>query len=714
MHYKKCVAPEQLPLPYDKGEDILEYHRFTAYGLLVTGAIASLGSLRKRRAWETANHHAGIMLDWDDVQAVATRAVAGRASPGDPAGLLRRLKSSGATHLSIPELSLNRLLARGQLSLTQGSSARRVYLKARDVPTAELVAAELAIRLPQIEASCSGSPTPVISFIGDLPSVAEVGLGFDPAHASLAREVGLGPVARPIGYSWVQPEMIERTLDQAAALGAKIIAVQGNLIPGHEFKLQHTVAAMQRNRLILAYFSQSRHQKGDWFLAKSLAPAGQVILAHEFQPDELLEEEWHTISRRWANLAIEAGIRLCSVRFFRVLHAADPLEALAYVQELARALMQAGLKLEPAAGEIDHSLLLPERDELSLAAAGLSIAGAAGLAADLLPLPEGWKLAGTGVGALALGGLPFLEKAMAGRRQSQAGDHDHSHDHDQDHDHHHHDHDDHDHHHHDHDDHDHAHHSHDHAHDHHHHDHDHPHSHGPETAYAPKGLALAASVAYPAAALALPAILPPVALAHSALVGAAGAAALSATGAERDYLLDIEGYRGYHLDWLLPLGLAAGSALRNRGSRPGWLAWLPLAGVGFAALWSLLGRPGQDIPASLDREHRYAHTHHLSAFQRAVGDTKMALSARPLRKWSLLAPLGTVGAALLRRQRQPDAAAALLTAAAAGQVATLAGFRNGQRPLPRTAAGRAGGWSMGMLLAGLAWLCWRFLVGNNE
>jgi hypothetical protein len=641
------------------------------------------------------------MLDWDDVQAVATRAAAGRASPGDPASLLRRLKSSGATHLSLPELSLNRLLAKGQLSVTQGSSARRVYLAARDAPTADLVAAELAVRLPQIEVSRSGSRTPVISFVGDLPSVAEVGLGFDPAHASLAHEVGLGPVARPIGYSWVQPEMVERTLAQAAALGAKIIAVQGDLIPGHEFNLQHTVAAMQHNRLILAYFSQSRHQKGDWFLAKSLAPAGQVILAHEFQPAELLEEEWHTISRRWANLAIEAGIRLCSVRFFRVLHAADPLEALAYVQELARALMQAGLKLDPAAGEIDYSFLLPERDEASLAAAGLSIAGAAGLAADLLPLPEAWKLAGTGVGALALGGLPFLEKAMRWPA-SLAGGQNHAHDHDHPH---------HDHHH---DDHDHAHHHHDHDHHDHYHDHHHPHSPSLETAYAPKGLALAASIAYPAAALALPATLPPAALAHSALVSAAGAAALSATGAERDYLLDIEAYRGYHLDWLLPLGLAAGSTLRNGGSRPGWTAWLPLAGAGLAAAWSLVSRPGQDIPASLDREHRYAHTHHLSAFQRAVGDTKMALSARPLRKWSLLAPLGAVGAALSGRQRQPDAAAALLTVAAAGQVATLAGFRNGQRPLSKTAAGRVGGWAIGALLAALAWLCWQVLLGNKE
>lgn len=639
----------------------MNYYHIAAYGLMLSGAATAARALKKRRAWETANVYAGILLDWDDVQAVATRA--GQAGLAE---LLGRFKNSGATHLALPELSLNRLLAKGRLSQAQGSSADRVYLQAQDPATADLVAIELAARLPQVKVIRSGTRTPVISFLGDLPTVAEIGLGFDPVQAQLAQEVGLAPVARPIGYSWVQPEMIERTLDQAANLGARVVAVQGELIPGHEFKLQHTVQAMRRNRLAFAYFSQSRHQRGDWFLAKSLAPDGLVVLAHEFQPAELLEEDWFTASRRWANLAVEEGIRLCCLRFFRVLHAADPLEALAYVQELAQALQKAGLSLDQAVGQVNLAPALPPRDNLALAGAGLSAAGAAGLAAHRLPLPPAWKLGAMGVGAITLGGLPFLEKS--------AGHDTHHHDHGE---HHHH---------------------HDHGEDHHHHDHGEPHHHhGPETAYAPKGLALAVAAAYPAAAAALNGAHPLAALAHTALVSTAGAAALAATTAERDYVLDIETYRGYHLDWLLPLGLAAGSSLLNRPR------WLPLAGVGLAVLAGLAARSGPDVPASLDREHRHAHTHHLSAFQRLVGDARMTVSGRPLRKWSFLAPLGTVAAGLLRQQGQENAAAAALLAATAGQVATLSGFRNGQRPLVRTATGRAGGWLFGALLAGLAW-----------
>ena len=119
---------------------------------------------------------------------------------------------------------------------------------------------------------------------------------------------------------------------------------------------------------------------------------------------------------------------------------------------------------------------------------------------------------------------------------------------------------------------------------------------------------------------------------------------------------------------------------------------------------SLTGSLVQDLPASLDREHRHAHTHHLSAFQRYLGDIKLALSPQPLRKWSLFAPLGAVAAALFQQQEQEELAAAALTVTAVGQVATLTGFRNGQRLIVKTAEGRARGWGIGILLAAIVWL----------
>ena len=681
----------------------MKFHRLISYSLITAGAIVSTKAVLSRWRWEENNVFAAIMLDWDDVQAVATRALVSsaesNAAPLNIAALLCRFKENGATHLSLPELTLKRLIDRGELSVTQGPDSGKVYLRAQTPAIAQLVTTELQARLPQTGAKSTQANNPLISFSGDLPTVAEVGLGFDPAHAALAREVGLAPVARPIGYSWVQPEMIQRTLDQAAELGAKIVAVQGNLIPGHEFRIQATVDTMRRNRLTYAYFSESRHQKGDWFLAKELAGDGLTIMAHEFEPPELLDDDWHTISYRWANLAVEGGIRLCSVRFFRILHAADPLESMAYVEALSSALFEAGLLTAHHAGAVDLTIYQPDRDPVALAGAGLSAAGAAGLAADLLPVSDEARLLGLGVATIALSALPFLENKLAARGHHHHHDHDHGLD---DHDHHH--------------DHDHSH-----NHDHHHHDHHHRHDHGSATAYAPKGIALASAIAFPAAAAAIDGADPLTALAQSLALGAAGVAALATTTAETDYLFGVEAYRGYDLDWLVPLGLAAGHALLKRPPRRRWSrkqnrslwGWLPAAGVTLAALKSFSGGFPADLPAAIDREHRHAHTHHLSAFQRMLGDSKMALSPKPLRKWAMLAPLGAVGAALFKQRGQDELAAAVLTVAAAGQVASLTGFRNSQRPLIHTLKGRAKGWAVGLGLATIVWfIAW--LLGRKR
>lgn len=696
---------------------------------MTAGAVASIPAILKRWQWEENNVLAAIMLDWDDVQAVATRALALVSNTGNGRGtaedLLHLYREKGATHLSVPELTLQRLLDKGDLSVAHGSKAGRVYLRAQTPAVAELVTTELQARLPHLQVQASQAKNPLISFVGDLPAIAEVGLGFDPAHVAAAHQVGLSPVARPIGYSWVQPDMIERTLDQAAQLGVKMIAFQGKLIPGHEFKIQSTVEAMRRNRLRYAYFRESRHQKGDWFLAKELAGDGLTILAHEFEPSELLDEDWFTISYRWANLAKETGVRLCSVRFFKILHAADPLESLAYIEELAGALTQAGFLLGRHLDTVDLTPYQPERDPATLACAGLSAAGAVGLASDLLPVPDKIKLAGIGAAAVALTGLPFLEKMMV--QPAHTHDHDHNHDPDHDHNHHHHDH--------------------DHNHDHH-HDHGHSHDRGPATAYAPKGLALASTIAYPAAAVALNGNSTLTALGHALAVTAAGATALTSTTAETEYLIGIEEYRGYNLDWLIPIAIALYHGLFN--SRPAappipnstspiarlisqisnrlgpgpqppaanalfaslW-RWLPLAGLALTALKTFLDGSTQDLPAAFDREHRHAHTHHLSAFQRVVGDTKMALSLKPLRKWTLLGPLGAVSAAWLKRNGRDELATVALTAVAAGEVATLTGFRNGQRPLLITLSDRARSWGLGALLAFLIWLVIRFFNRKN-
>jgi hypothetical protein len=79
-------------------------------------------------------------------------------------------------------------------------------------------------------------------------------------------------------------------------------------------------------------------------------------------------------------------------------------------------------------------------------------------------------------------------------------------------------------------------------------------------------LALAATVLYPAAATALDGTGPVGAIAQALAVSVAGTAVLSATTAETDYLLRIEEYRGYNLDWLIPMFLAATNRKYPKGT----------------------------------------------------------------------------------------------------------------------------------------------------
>jgi hypothetical protein len=48
---------------------------------MTIGTLAAVRSLPKRLRWERANINVAIMLDWDDVQAVATRALTGSPEP---------------------------------------------------------------------------------------------------------------------------------------------------------------------------------------------------------------------------------------------------------------------------------------------------------------------------------------------------------------------------------------------------------------------------------------------------------------------------------------------------------------------------------------------------------------------------------------------------------------------------------------------------------
>ena len=600
----------------------MKLSRLLSLSLTLAGGLSAARVLARRHQWEQSHNRVAICVDYDDAYAASIRA-------GMPFhDLLHQMAHHGATHVSLPELTLNRLLASGRLAsqapANQRPTAPRVghwnYLHGPG-PLLNHLAAELATRLPYTEARASAGAT--LAFAGDLATIGEIGLGFETAAADQIAAHGLRCVPRPVSYAWPEKALIDRTLAQAGALG-NLVAFEGDLILGHEMHLAETLAAMKREGLAFVYFAESRHQKGDWFIAKRRAP--HVIIGQRFTPQQMIPLDLHAAAHHWAHLARERGVRLCYVNFFKVLHATEPLAGLHYLEHIKEALEHDGFVVT---ADVGAPTPVPAPTKRELALTGLASAGIAASALDaVLDPPDalGLPLAVAAAGGAAA--LPYLERAR-GHLEEQY-----------------------------------------------------------PPSYAPKALALATAALAPVAAQARTMQEWWMGL----LTQVAAAASLAAVTSGQEYHLRIEEYRGFNLDWLLPL-LSAARSIPNRSVRLGVLAAL-------GGAWIMATRQRIDALARLDPAHAEGHVHHLSAAARLIGDAQIMLGPQPARKWAGLGPLGA-GLSLALANRGRNAVASFL--GALGNAMGLAGFRRPERALSLTAreAGKSFGIGAGLGLLAL-------------
>ncbi len=607
----------------------MKLSRLLSLSLAAAGSVAATRVLGRRQQWEAAHNRVAICVDYDDAYTAAIRA----GMPFDK--LLHELGHHGATHLSLPELTLNRLLKSGQL--TPQSPAIPISTRPRvghwnylhgEADLVSQLASELVARLPYAEAQVIGNCT--LTFAGDLPTIGEIGLGFDAFMAQRITLQGLQLVPRPVSYAWPEDTLITLTLAQAGVFG-KLVAFGGDMILGHEMHLEATHTAMETHGLALVYFSESRHQKGDWFVAKRRSP--NVVLGYRFTPAEMIPLDFHAAAHHWAYLARERGIRFCYVNFFKVLHATAPLEGLHYVEHIKEALEHDGFVVTPDVG-LPAPVPAPTKDDLAMI--GLTSAGAASAAAAVVVgLPEIAAIPLVLASAAVTASLPYLEQPR-GHLEEQY-----------------------------------------------------------PPSYAPKLLALAASLA-PVAALNAD---DPMDWIEGALLQAGAAAALAALTSGQDYHLRIEEYRGFGLDWLLPLAAAALS-IPDRALRVGALA-------GLAGLWAVCNQQGLDLLAKLDPAPAEGHTHHLSAAARLIGDAKIALGPQPARKWLGLGAAGTALSLVLKSRGHKGLAAGAAFVGAAGNALGLVGWRRPERALAVTAREALPGLGAGVLVGLLMLLAFK-------
>src|SRR5574337_78265 len=129
-------------------------------GLIAVGAAASLKTLRRRHRWEQANQRTCIVLDYDDALSVCTRAGLSLAE------FLPLARAHGATHVSLPELTLDRLMHKGRLTPTSPvahpeaplPTGKWIYLAGTEAELLHHLTIELRARVPGCNArpECDG------------------------------------------------------------------------------------------------------------------------------------------------------------------------------------------------------------------------------------------------------------------------------------------------------------------------------------------------------------------------------------------------------------------------------------------------------------------------------------------------------------------------------------------------------------------------------
>ena len=216
--------------------------RLISLTVSAVGSVSAARILQRRHQWEQTHNRVAICVDFEDAYSAAVRA----GIPFD--GLLHQMAHHGATHLSLPELTLNRVIKTGQLA-PQSPAAPHLepplvghwnYLGG-PASLVNMLAAELGARLPYTEAHVIDDR--ILAFAGELQTIGEMGLGFNAFMAGRITRHGLSVVPRPVSYAWPEDDLIRLTLAQAAVFG-KLIAFDTDMIIGHELHLHTTLDAM--------------------------------------------------------------------------------------------------------------------------------------------------------------------------------------------------------------------------------------------------------------------------------------------------------------------------------------------------------------------------------------------------------------------------------------------------------------------------------------
>lgn len=337
------------------------FHR-TGWLLMMLGTAVSLVAFGARWRAESLNRRVGIVLDGEQLLQISADTGIGWTQ------ILPQMQRAGATAVALEEQSVEDLFRSGQLTW-------ELYPKFPS-PVVRAASGQVVERLRQSAGSVQTTPTlwrtvytPSRKKLLDTlrakggvlvyaytdtggamgfsvpvsPAVfSQLGAGIDPVLAKQVAAAGLSVVARVNNSPACTPLRVQRTLEGARHVGAKVVVFSGDEVLGFRALLSQTAEQIRRQGMLYGSVEFGK-QKGDERLTRLLMD--RVVRVHSVPAAEMSTLSPGELLERYTRAVRERNIRLCYVRLPSSMEE-QPLQGAArFVAQLRLSLQQAGYRV---------------------------------------------------------------------------------------------------------------------------------------------------------------------------------------------------------------------------------------------------------------------------------------------------------------------------------------------------------------------------------
>lgn len=298
--------------------------------LLIIGLLAAGYCAAQRYRVESRNRAVEIVIDWDEVTALAA------ATGQSPDSVLKHFKNAGATSVAIAEQTFKDAVAGGQITLQPNGEI------SIDQACSQRILDYIEGLLPGRSILPSGDSDIPLQYLQQLP------IGFPEDALAATRSEGLGVVARLINYPGATPKAIDFMMADAKRHGADVVIFQGDTVLGFKGAVEAAADAMRANELSFGRVEFSK-QKGDERLADEVRD--RVVIVHSITQAEMPALSETSIIDRFQKSVRERGVRMCYIRMYETAGENLLHDNAAYIAAIAESITKAGYVITTA-----HSL----------------------------------------------------------------------------------------------------------------------------------------------------------------------------------------------------------------------------------------------------------------------------------------------------------------------------------------------------------------------